>query len=99
MRSDNCTASVMLCVISKVVLLESLLDLHHLVAEKEPRLLVERGERLVHQQYLWLGRERACHRDALAHAARQLGRVAALEAGKPDQRDETAGALEPFRLG
>ena len=74
-------------------LLELLLDLQHLVAEQQPRLLVERGERLVHQQDLRLRGERARHRDALAHAAGQLGRIAPLEAVEPDQLDEMPRAL------
>ncbi len=78
-------------------LLQSLLDLQHLVAQQEARLLVERGERLVHQQDPRLGGERSRDRDALAHAARQLGRVAPLEAGQTDERDEMERALEPLR--
>ena len=97
-RSASCTASVMLWVMSRR-LLELLLDLQHLVAEQEPRLLVERGERLVHQQDLRLGGERARDRDALAHAAGQLGRIAALEAVEPDQLDEVPRALDALRLG
>ncbi len=73
----------MLWVISRHGLLQLLLDLQHLVAEQQPRLLVERGERLVHQQDLRLGRERARDRDALAHAAGQLRGIAALEAVRP----------------
>jgi len=44
-------------------------------------------------------RQSARHRDPLPHAARELRRVAPLEAGKPDQIDEMAGALVAFRLG
>jgi hypothetical protein len=61
-------------------LLQLMLDLQHLVAEQQARLLVERAERLVHQQDLRLGGERARDRDALAHAAGKLGRIALLEA-------------------
>ena len=61
-------------------LLQLVLDLQHLVAEQEARLLVERAERLVHQQDLRLRGERARDRDALAHAAGELGRIAPLEA-------------------
>ena len=74
-------------------LLQLLLDLQHLVAEQEPRLLVERGERLVHQQDLRLGGERAGERDALAHAAGQFAGIAVLETVEPDQRDEMPRAL------
>ena len=58
-------------------LLQRLLDPQHRVAEQQSRLLVERGERLVHQQDPRLGGERAGDRDALPHAARQLGRAGA----------------------
>src|ERR1700733_4831093 len=61
------------------------MDLQNLVAEQHPGLLVERREGLVHQQDLRLGRERARDRDALAHAARELRGMTALEAGEPDQ--------------
>ena len=44
------------------------------------RLRVERGERLVHQQHGGIGRQRARDGAALAHAARELVRVAVLEA-------------------
>ena len=46
------------------------------------RLVVERGERLVHQQDVGLGRERARELDALAHAARELVRVVIGELGE-----------------
>ena len=87
-RSESCTASVRLCVMSSVVCCSCLLDLQHLVAEQQARLLVERGERLVHQQDPRLGGERARDRDALPHAAGQLGGIAALEPVEADQRDE-----------
>ena len=79
-------------------LLELLLDLQHLVAEQEPGLLVERGERLVHQQDLRLRGERARHRHPLAHAARELGRIAPLEPVETDQMDEMARLLVARRL-
>ena len=79
-------------------LLQLMLDLQHLVAEQQPRLLVERAERLVHQQDLRLGGERARDRDALAHAAGQLGRIALLEAVEADEIDEMARALDALRL-
>src|SRR5262249_7753489 len=83
-------------------LLELLLDLQDLVAEQEPRLLIERRERLVHQHDLGLRREGARHRHALAHAARKLSRVAAPEPGEADQRHEVprlAVALPPAHAG
>ncbi len=75
----------MLWVISSVVCLQLLLDLQHLVAEQQPRLLVERGERLVHQQDFRLGGERAGERHALAHAAGEFAGIAVLEAVEADQ--------------
>ncbi len=79
-------------------LLQLLLDLQHLVAEQQPRLLIDRGERLVHQQDLRLGRERARHRHALAHAAREFGGIAPLEAVEPDHFDEVSRLVEPLGL-
>src|ERR1700730_1388205 len=55
-------------------------------------LRVERAERLVHQQNLWIYRERAGERGALLHPARKLRRIGVLEAAKPDEIDE---ALRP----
>ena len=49
--------------------------------------LVERAERLVHQQQLRLERERAGDRGALLHAAGELPGILALEAGQVDQRE------------
>ena len=78
-------------------LFELLLDLQHLVAEQEPRLLVERGEGLVHQQDFRLGGERAGQRNALAHAAGQFAGIAVLEAGQTDQCDEMPRAFGALR--
>src|SRR4051812_40570507 len=80
-------------------LLQLLLNLQHLVAQQEPGLLVKRRERLVHQHDLRLGRERARHRYALAHAARKLGRVAPLKSVETDQSDEMPGAVVALPLG
>ena len=79
-------------------LIELLLDLQHLVAEQEPRLLVERRERLVHQQDFRLRRQRARHRHALAHAAGQLGRITLLEAVEPDHGHEMPRPLDALAL-
>ena len=59
------------------------LDVHRLAGER-----VERAERLVHQQQRRIVDQRAHQRDALLHAARQLPRVAVLETGQADQRDQ-----------
>jgi hypothetical protein len=47
--------------------------------------LVERAERLVHQQQRRRHRERPRDRDALLHATGQLGRIVPGELGQPDQ--------------
>ena len=62
--------------------------------EFSPRLLVDGGERLVHQQHVGVDRERAREADALAHAAGKLVRIFLLEAGEPDLR-RCSGARPP----
>src|ERR1019366_8048555 len=79
-------------------LLQLLLDLQHLVAEQQPRLLVERGERLVHQQNFWLPRPRAGGRHALAHAAGEFAGITVLKAVEADHSDEMARALGALGL-
>ena len=54
--------------------------------------LVERAERLVHQQELGLEAERARDRDALLHAARELPGEFALEPVEPDHGEVALGA-------
>ena len=54
--------------------------------------LVERAERLVHQQQLRIEGERARDRHALLHAAGQLPGKFPLEAGELDQREIALGA-------
>ena len=79
-------------------LLQGLLDLQHLVAEQQSRLLVERGEGLVHQQDFRLGGERAGERDALAHAAGEFDRMPVLEAVQAHERNEMHRLFEPLRF-
>src|SRR3546814_12085666 len=55
--------------------------------ELAPGLLVDRRERLVHQQHLSVDGEGAGKADALAHAARQLVRVGLLETLAADLAD------------
>ena len=81
-RSESCTASVRLCVISSVVCASCCWICSTLSPSSSARLLVERRERLVHQQDARLRRERPRDGDALAHAARQLRRIAPLEAAR-----------------
>src|SRR3546814_1715902 len=58
-----------------------------LLLELAPGLLVDRRERLVHQQHLGVDGEGAGKADALAHAARQLVRVGLLETLEADLAD------------
>ena len=58
--------------------------LQEIVVELEARDLVERGERLVHQQQRRLGDQRAGDGNAHAHAARQFARIGAAELLQPD---------------
>ena len=62
------------------------------VVEAKARDLVERGERLVHQQQRGLGDQRARDRGAHLHPARKLARIALREAGKPDARERRVDA-------
>ena len=60
--------------------------------------LVERAERLVHQQQIGIEGQRAGDRGALLHAARQLPGKLALEAGEIDQLHRPRHALVAARL-
>ena len=55
------------------------------LAEDHPGLLVERAERLVHQERAGFQAERAGQRRALAHAAGELRRIVAHEVLEPDR--------------
>ena len=59
--------------------------------------LVERRERLVEQQQVGLGHQRARERGAHAHAARELRRIAAGGVGETDPLDRLARAVQPLR--
>ncbi len=67
------------------------LEIHLLACQR-----VERTERLVHQNKLWIMDQRARYRRALLHAAGKLIRIFVLEAGKPDHGEEFARALAAF---
>ena len=56
----------------------------HVVIEFLPGNLVERGERLVHQQQLGPGHQRAGDRNPHLHAARELARISVGEIGQPN---------------
>ena len=68
-------------------------DLHRL-----PQLLVERRQRLVHQDQARLEDHGACQRHALALAAGELGDAARLVARQPDHRERAAYPRSPIRL-
>src|SRR5208337_4547605 len=72
-------------------------DIEQLLAQRDRRQGVERGERLVQHQHLGLDRERSRETDALLHPAGQLARIGLLEAVESDLVDVKAGAL--FALG
>src|SRR5262249_37302688 len=74
-------------------------NLQELHLHEFSRLRIERGERLVQQQKLRIGRERAGDVDALAHAAAKLMRIMLGEAGKTDELDERSGAAAGVVLG
>ena len=85
-------------------LVDRMRDEQHRLARREPQRLeveahllarqrVERAERLVHQQQRRVVDQRARDRDALAHAARQLVRIAVGEVGEPDLREQLQCAL------
>ena len=65
-------------------------QLEQLVLHQLARLDVERRERLVHQQDLRVEDQHLRERDALPHSARQLVRVAVLEAREADARQPVA---------
>ncbi len=69
-------------------------DPQELALELEPRLGVERAERLVHHDELGLIDERAGDVCALPHPARELVRESVVEAGQPDLVDPVADALQ-----
>ena len=84
-------------------LVDAVGDEQHRLARRQPQLLevdpqllagqrVERAERLVHQQERRVVDQRAHDRGALLHAARELVRVAVLELGEADRREQLAGA-------
>src|SRR5215467_8030579 len=68
-------------------------DAKELILHQAARLCIERTERLIHQQDRGIECERARDRGALLHAARELRRVAVLEALESDQLDEGLRAL------
>ena len=78
-RVERKTASEIECVTKTTVDGELLPDREQLEVQALPGHLVERAERLVHQQQRRLEGKRACDRDALLHAARELPRMVIAE--------------------
>ncbi len=72
------------------VFFSSLEQAQQILLELAPGLLVDRGERLVHQQDLGVDRERAGEPDPLAHAAGQLVRDSCARTGEADLGDVLA---------
>ena len=75
-----------------MVLRLSLVDAQQLFLHHLARHGVERCERLVHQQHFRIGGQQPRERDALLHAARQLGGIVILEARELDHVDEALRA-------
>jgi len=73
-------------------------DAEKLLLHRLSRLRVERGERLVEQEQLRVGREGAREVDALLHTAGELGRPAVGEAGETDEIDQLPRDVAPFPL-
>ena len=74
----------------------ALLHAQKLFPHPRPRLLVERAERLVHQQQARIADEAAGNGDALLHAAGQFVREAAREIDKPDKVEQFHRPGAPF---
>ena len=70
-------------------------QLQQVVVEPKARDLVERRERLVHQQNVRIGDERARQRDPHLHAAGQFARIAVGEFGEADVRQR----FQDLRVG
>ncbi len=102
MRSHISTASSILCVTIRIAR-----DRHAAFAPQIEKVgaqrfggqHVERGERLVHQQHLWMHHQRTRKADALAHAAGKLLRVGGFEAVEADEIDRGQRALVPRLRG
>ena len=92
-RVERKTASAIECVTKTIVEPGLVPDPQQLAVQALARHLVERAERLVHQQQRRREGERARDRDALLHAARELPRVVVLEAGQLDEVEQLAHAL------
>ena len=92
-RVERKTASEIECVTKMTVEPVSLQIREQLQVEALARHLVERAERLVHQQQRGRERERARDRDALLHAAGELPRMVVVEARELDEVEHLLDAL------
>ena len=70
-------------------------DVEQVVAHAGAGLLVERRERLVHQDQARVLRQPARDRDPLAHAARQLVRIVLGEVAQAHELEQRGAALAP----
>src|SRR5262245_2662423 len=70
-------------------------DPEQLLVEAVPRDLVERSERLVHQQDSWLGDESPGDRDPLPHSSGQLVWERRLAAAEPDHPEQLLRSPPP----
>ena len=99
MRVDRNTASGIEWVTKTTVLPVCVPQLQQLLVEVVADDLVERAERLVHQQQVGVEGQRAGDRGALLHAARELPGKFVLEAGEVDEvevaRDARRAARPP----
>ena len=67
-------------------------SVEQIVVEPEARDLVERGERLVQQQNIRIGDQRARQRNPHLHAAGQFARIGIGKFGEPDLRQRLLDA-------
>ena len=74
-------------------------QVEQLVFHQRPRLHIEGAEGFVHEQDPGPVDQALSEGDALAHAARQLIRVAVLEAGEANTRDPVASPLPRVAVG
>ncbi len=95
-RVDRKTASGMLWVTNTMVVPRPPPDAHQLGVHPLAGHLVERPERLVHEQQLRIERQRPRDRHALLHPARQLPGVPLGERLELDQAEQVGGAPRPL---
>ena len=90
MRVERNTASGIEWVTKAMVLLGPRPQLQQLLVQPVADDLVERAERLVHQQDVGVEGQRPGDRGALLHAARELPGIFLLEAGEVDELERAA---------